>query len=83
MPYIFATLAGLLPGTAAVVILGNAFAGDSNPLMILVSLSTAALGLCGLAYEVRQYRQQHRDAPEAAEVIAPVTARVAEPAVTH
>ncbi|OBK19181.1 TVP38/TMEM64 family protein [Mycobacterium asiaticum] len=75
-PYMWATMAGLLPGTAAVVILGNAFAGDSSPLLILVSVCTGGLGLCGLVYEVRQYRRHHRRAPEAADPAA-------EPAVTH
>lgn len=58
-PYLAATIVGLLPGTAAVVILGNAFAGDGNPLLVLVSVCTGALGLCGLIYEVRKYRQHH------------------------
>jgi uncharacterized membrane protein YdjX (TVP38/TMEM64 family) len=87
MPYTWATVAGLLPGTAAVVILGNAVAGDTSPLMVLVSVCTGALGLCGLLYEIRHYRQQHRDAPPAAQVFetdaAPATAPDAEPVVTH
>ncbi|WP_172831755.1 TVP38/TMEM64 family protein, partial [Mycobacterium asiaticum] len=73
-PYMGATLAGLLPGTVAVVILGNAFAGDGTPLLVVVSAFTAALGLCGLVYEIRHYRQQH-----AAQASAP--APQAEPAV--
>lgn len=74
MPYLWATLAGLLPGTAAVVILGNAFAGDGSPLLVLVSAVTASLGLAGLVYEIRQYRLHHRHT-EAAE------SAVEEPAV--
>lgn len=58
-PYTLSTLAGLLPGTAAVVILGNALAGDGNPLVVLVSVCTAALGMAGLIFEVRHYRRQH------------------------
>lgn len=77
MPYMWASVVGLLPGTAAVVILGNAFAGDGNPLMVLVSVCTAVLGLGGLIYEIHHYRQQH--APHAAE---PVSEPGAEPAVT-
>ena len=42
-----ATLAGLLPGTAAVVILGDALTNHINPLLILVSLFTASLGVAG------------------------------------
>ncbi|OBI89872.1 TVP38/TMEM64 family protein [Mycobacterium asiaticum] len=75
LPYMWATLVGLLPGTVAVVILGNAFAGDGSPLLVLVSVCTGALGLCGLVYEVRQYRRHHRRAPETPEPVS-------EPAVT-
>lgn len=72
LPYALATLAGLLPGTAAVVILGDALAGHPNPLLYLVSLCMAALGVTGLVVEIRHYRQHHRKAlPHA------------EPAVTH
>ena len=58
-PYLLATLAGLLPGTAAVVVLGDALTGNLSPLLALVSLCTAALGVGGLVYEARQYRR-HR-----------------------
>jgi uncharacterized membrane protein YdjX (TVP38/TMEM64 family) len=68
-PYGLATLAGLLPGTAAVVILGDALAGHPSSLLYLVSACTAALGLSGLVVEIRHYRRQHgakREAGEAA-----------------
>ena len=57
MPYTLATLAGLLPGTAAVVILGDALAGHVSPMLYLVSVCTGALGLAGLALEIRHYRR--------------------------
>ena len=57
LPYLLATLVGLLPGTAAVVILGDALTGHISPLLALVSLSTAAIGVAGLAYETRQHRR--------------------------
>lgn len=60
LPYALATLAGLLPGTAAVVILGDALAGHFSPLLYLVSACTGALGLAGLVVEVRHYREHHR-----------------------
>jgi len=66
VPYTLATLAGLLPGTAAVVILGDALAGHPSPLLILVSACTGALGLAGLIYEIRHYRQQHEPRPQVA-----------------
>ena len=58
-PYLLATLAGLLPGTAAVVVLGDALTGNVSPLLALVSLCTAALGVGGLVYEARQHRRHH------------------------
>ncbi|HYQ35840.1 MAG TPA: TVP38/TMEM64 family protein [Mycobacterium sp.] len=60
LPYMLATLAGLLPGTAAVVILGDALAGHPSPLLYVVSLCTGALGVTGLVVEVRHYWQHHR-----------------------
>jgi uncharacterized membrane protein YdjX (TVP38/TMEM64 family) len=60
LPYGVATLAGLLPGTAAVVILGDALAGHPSPLLGLVSLCIGALGVAGLVIEIRHYRQHHR-----------------------
>ena len=58
-PYAIATLAGLVPGTVAVVVLGDALTGDVSPLLFLVSLVTAAAGVALLVYEVRLHRQ-HR-----------------------
>ncbi len=60
MPYTLATFAGLLPGTAAVVILGDALTGNVSPLLFLVSLCTATIGIAGLTYEIRTHRRQHR-----------------------
>lgn len=54
-PYFLATLAGLLPGTAAIVILGDALTGNVSPLLALVSVCTAAVGVAGLAYETRRH----------------------------
>lgn len=60
-PYTLATLAGLLPGTSAVVILGDALTGNVSPLLVLVSLCTASVGVAGLVYEIRLHRRHHRD----------------------
>lgn len=57
LPYLLATLVGLLPGTAAVVVLGDALTGNVSPLLALVSVGTAAVGVAGLAYETRQHRR--------------------------
>jgi uncharacterized membrane protein YdjX (TVP38/TMEM64 family) len=61
LPYTLATLAGLLPGTAAVVILGDALTGNVSPLLFLVSFCTASLGVVGLVYEIRTHRRHHRE----------------------
>jgi uncharacterized membrane protein YdjX (TVP38/TMEM64 family) len=59
LPYTLATVAGLLPGTAAVVILGDAIAGHPSPRLFLALLCTAALGVAGLIVEVRHFRRHH------------------------
>jgi uncharacterized membrane protein YdjX (TVP38/TMEM64 family) len=77
LPYSLATLVGLLPGTAAVVILGDALTGNVSPLLFLVSFCTACVGVAGLVYEVRAHRRHHRerldnsDAPAAPAVTGP------------
>ena len=58
VPYLAATMMGLLPGTSAVVILGDALTGRVSPLLILVSVCTATLGIGGLAYERHRYRRE-------------------------
>jgi uncharacterized membrane protein YdjX (TVP38/TMEM64 family) len=60
VPYMLASAVGLLPGTAAVVILGDALTGNISPLQFLVSLCTASLGVAGLIYEIRTHRKHHR-----------------------
>jgi uncharacterized membrane protein YdjX (TVP38/TMEM64 family) len=62
LPYTLATLGGVLPGTAAVVILGDALTGDVSPLLLMVSLCTGVLGLGLLVYEIRHHRR-HKSAP--------------------
>jgi uncharacterized membrane protein YdjX (TVP38/TMEM64 family) len=76
LPYTLATLIGLLPGTAAVVILGDALTGNISPLLFVVSLGTASVGIVGLVYEIRMHRRHHRERLDSAE-------QAAEPAVTR
>ncbi len=59
VPYAFATFFGLLPGTAAVVILGDALTGQIRPSLLVVSACTATIGICGLIYEIRLHRRAH------------------------
>ena len=61
LPYTLATLVGLMPGTAAVVILGDALTGNVSPLLFLVSLCTGSVGVAGLIYEIRTHRRHHGD----------------------
>ena len=53
-PYLTATMVGLLPGTAAVVILGDALTGEISPWLVVVSLCTAAVGVGVLICETRR-----------------------------
>jgi uncharacterized membrane protein YdjX (TVP38/TMEM64 family) len=61
LPYTLATVVGVLPGTAAVVILGDALTGHVSPLLFLVSLCTGLFGIALLAYEIRLHRRHHSD----------------------
>lgn len=79
LPYTVATLIGLLPGTAAVVVLGDALTGDVSPQLFAVSACTAAVGVALLVYEVRSHRR-HRGA--CATSATAEAAEPAEPAVT-
>jgi uncharacterized membrane protein YdjX (TVP38/TMEM64 family) len=57
LPYTLATVAGVLPGTAAVVILGDALTGHVSPLLFMVSLCIGLAGITLLAYEIRLHRR--------------------------
>ncbi|BBZ08132.1 TVP38/TMEM64 family protein [Mycolicibacterium doricum] len=57
LPYSLATLFGMVPGTAAVVILGDALTGQVNPLLVLISAATASIGVVVLFYENRLQRR--------------------------
>lgn len=53
MPYFVASVAGTAPGTAAVVFLGDALAGEASPVMIVVSAALFSLGVVGLIVDSR------------------------------
>lgn len=61
-PYTVATVVGLAPGTAALVVFGDAVTGRVSPALALVSAGIAALGVLLAAYEVRRH---HRLTPAA------------------
>lgn len=52
-PYLGATVIGILPGTAATVILADALAGGTHPVMVVVSIACIAAGLLGLVIDQR------------------------------
>jgi uncharacterized membrane protein YdjX (TVP38/TMEM64 family) len=60
LPYTLATLVGLFPGTAAVVVFGDALTGHISPLLFLVSLCTSVAGVGLLSYEIGHHRRHHR-----------------------
>ena len=60
IPFAIASFVGLLPGTAAIVILGDALTGNVSPLLFLISAATASIGVAGLVYEIRSHRRQNR-----------------------
>jgi uncharacterized membrane protein YdjX (TVP38/TMEM64 family) len=64
LPFTLTTVAGLLPGTAAIVFLGDALAGHPSPWLFAVSVFTSVLGLTGLFFEVRHYRKRDRRTSE-------------------
>jgi uncharacterized membrane protein YdjX (TVP38/TMEM64 family) len=57
VPYTLATVLGLAPGTLAVVVFGDAFTGHVSPLLVVVSVVTACVGIAGLAYELHSHRR--------------------------
>jgi uncharacterized membrane protein YdjX (TVP38/TMEM64 family) len=44
---------GVVPGTVAVVVLGDALTGTTSPALLAVSLTGAAIGMIGLIFEAR------------------------------
>src|SRR5439155_22124655 len=61
LPYTLASLVGLIPGTAAVVILGDALTGNVSPRLFVVWLCTSSIGAWGLIYEIRTHRRHHKE----------------------
>jgi uncharacterized membrane protein YdjX (TVP38/TMEM64 family) len=53
VPYIVASVIGMAPGTAAVVFLGDAMAGQRNPLLLVLSACLFAVGILGLVLDAR------------------------------
>ncbi len=55
LPFVVGTVLGVLPGTVAVVVLGDAVSsGNAHPAMFAVSLAGGLLGLAGAAWAARR-----------------------------
>jgi uncharacterized membrane protein YdjX (TVP38/TMEM64 family) len=52
-PQYLAATVGVVPGTVAVVVLGDALTGTTSPALLAVSLTGAAIGVLGLIVEAR------------------------------
>ncbi|WP_280400302.1 TVP38/TMEM64 family protein [Nocardia carnea] len=52
-PYLGATFGGILPGTAATVVLADALTGGTHPVMVGVSIACIAAGCLGLVIDQR------------------------------
>ncbi|MFI6430802.1 TVP38/TMEM64 family protein [Rhodococcus oryzae] len=64
LPYMLATLAGVLPGTIGVVVLGNALGGDTNPALLAFSAACIAIGVFGLVLDTRMGVPTRSDSTE-------------------
>jgi uncharacterized membrane protein YdjX (TVP38/TMEM64 family) len=53
VPYLIATAVGLLPGTIAVVVLGDALTGRTDPALLVVTAISVMIGLAGLLVDAR------------------------------
>ncbi|KZM72538.1 TVP38/TMEM64 family protein [Nocardia terpenica] len=66
VPYLLATLIGVVPGTIGIVVLGDALTGKTNPGLLVLSGVCITLGVIGLIVDARW------GAAEFAEPAAPV-----------
>ncbi|ONM49724.1 TVP38/TMEM64 family protein [Nocardia donostiensis] len=76
-PYLLASIAGIMPGTVATVILADALAGGTHPAMLVVSAVCVAIGVIGLLVDMRWAPQAEADAASAGDpvVSGPAQAR--------
>jgi uncharacterized membrane protein YdjX (TVP38/TMEM64 family) len=56
-PYLVGTAVGLVPGTAAIVLLGDATTGTASPAMITVFVVSGAIGVVGILLSARRPRE--------------------------
>jgi uncharacterized membrane protein YdjX (TVP38/TMEM64 family) len=73
LPYVLATVVGILPGTVGIVVLGDALSGETNPALLLLSGVCVVVGILGLIVDSRR----PLDRSDAEEL--PLTERVSIP----
>ncbi|WP_019926644.1 TVP38/TMEM64 family protein [Nocardia sp. BMG111209] len=66
LPYVLATVVGIVPGTIGVVVLGDALTGRTDPALLVLSGVCIAIGVIGLIVDARWPVDEV--APEPAEV---------------
>lgn len=72
LPFTVATVIGLIPGTLAFVFLADALTGHINPLLALVSVVTATIGIGGLIVDAgADRRHRRREAERTAGPVSP------------
>lgn len=69
LPYLLATLIGIIPGTVGVVVLGDALTGKTHPGLLILSGICITIGVIGLIVDARWGASQFAEPTE-----TPVTA---------
>ena len=62
--YLGGTALGLVPGTTAVVLLGDAVTGTLSPTLVVIFVVSGAIGLAGVALCARGRRAEASEGPE-------------------
>ncbi len=54
VPYVLATVVGVLPGTVGIVVLGDALTGETKPALLVLSAVCIVAGIAGLVVDSRR-----------------------------
>ncbi|MBU3064818.1 TVP38/TMEM64 family protein [Nocardia sp. NEAU-G5] len=69
VPYVLATIVGILPGTIGVVVLGDALTGKTHPALLVLSGICITIGVIGLVVDARWGAGEFAEAEATAEQI--------------